>query len=272
MSIKLVFGRTKEIVSNIDELIKAAFESTFATDSTMSKKERQTYHYYIRIIAELGWPAYNDADFDFHKHIVDLVETEQYEKIEDAIYDHYDAVYIQELQEILEDAPLINSGRLPILKEAFLLYNLGYYYGSVALLISQIGGIAKDIERELLNNGVCFDPDNEKLLESRYRVTRTSEKGKVIMALLENYKYNDEEKENLYSIGYFRSIVFNDQLKGEDLLHHTSRHMLLHGEQLTFGSKEQALKLILCVDILYNAAYVLYNELIIPSACMECQT
>ena len=250
MSIKLVMNRGNELVFDIDKIAKILCAGIHPINVTMSEKERQTYHFYIRIMAELGWPAYNDGDVDFHKHIVDLVETEEYEKVEDAIYNHYDAVYIKEFQEFLEDAPLINSERLPILREAFTLYSLGYYYGSVTLLISQIGGIAKDIERELLNKGVCFDSDNEKLLDSRYRVSRPSEKAKVIIALLESSKFNDEEGEHSYSIGYFRSIVFNEKLKGDDLLHHTSRHMVFHGDQLTFGTKEQALKLILCIVLI----------------------
>jgi len=262
MSIKLVMNRGNELVFDIDKIARILCAGIHPINVTMSEKERQTYHFYIRIMAELGWPAYNDGDLDFHKHIVNLVETEQYEKVEEAIYDHYDTVYIKELQELLEDAPLINGERLPILKEAFTLYSLGYYYGSVTLLTSQIGGIAKDIERELMKKGICFDSDNEKLLDSRYRVSKSSEKANVIIALLESSKFNDEEREYSYSIGYFRSIFFNEKLKGDDLLHHTSRHMVFHGDQLTFGTKEQALKLILCIDILYCVADVLYKELI----------
>ena len=259
---KVILVRDREIIFNIDKLAEAIFAGIPSLSITMSPQQRKTYHSYIRIMAELGWPAYNDNDFDFHERIVELFETGQCEKIESAIYDHYDTAYLQELQEFLEDVPLINRDRLPVLKEAFTLYNLGYYYGCVALLITQIGGIVKDIERELLNNHIHFDPDNEKLLGTQYIVSKGSERAKAIMTLLEGRKYNDEVGESEYSIEYFYSIIFKDPLKGDDLSHHTSRHMVVHGDQLTFGSIEQALKLILCIEILYDTADVLYSELI----------
>ena len=259
---KVIFMRDREIIINIDKLVEAIFAGIPSLDITMSPKQRQTYHSYIRIMNEFGWPAYNDSDFEFHKQIVELYETGQSEKIDSAIYDHYDTAYLQQLQESMEDTPLINSDRLPGLKEAFALYNLGLYRGCVALLITQIGGIVKDIEQELLKNNIHFDPHNEKLLESQCIASKGSEKWKVIMTLLEVGKYNDEEGESEYSIEYFRSIIFKNHLKGDDLFHHTNRHMVVHGEQLTFGSKEQALKLILCIEILYDTADVLYSELI----------
>lgn len=259
---KVILERDMEIVFDIDKIVKALFAGVQPLDITMSAKERLIYHSYIRIMDEFGWPAYNDSDFEFHKQIVELYETGQSEKIDSAIYDHYDTAYLQQLQESMEDTPLINSDRLPGLKEAFALYNLGFYRGCVALLITQIGGIVKDIEQELLKNNIHFDPHNEKLLESQYIASKGSEKGKVIMTLLAMGKYNDEEGESEYSIEYFRSIIFKNHLKGDDLFHHTNRHMVVHGDQLTFGSKEQALKMILCIEMLYDAADVLYTELI----------
>lgn len=263
VSTNSMFKEKMEVVFDIDRIVQAMFVTISTADISLSKKERQIYHSYIKIMAELGWPAYNDGDLNFHKRIVNLVETRQYEKIEPEIYNHYDAEYIKNLQDFMENIPIVNSARLTILKEAFTLYNLEYYYGSVVLLTSQIAGIVKDIERELSNNGISFDPNSKKLLGSRYKVSYGNEKAKVILTLLESSKYSDVEREHLYSIGYFRSILFSNKLEGDDLFHHTNRNMVFHGEQLTFGSKEQALKLILCIDMLYFVADVLYRELII---------
>ena len=60
------------------------------------------------------------------------------------------------------------------------------------------------------------------------------------------------KKENIYNlIGYFRSIIFSDKLDESRLDTDVSRNMVFHGEQLTFGSKDQALKLIICIDSLW---------------------
>lgn len=127
-------------------------------------------------------------------------------------------------------------------------------------MMSQIVGIVKDIEDFLIRNGSSYNPKNEELLSSRYHVTKNSEKGKTIVTLLEGKDLNDEQGEYLYLIGYFRNKIFSNKLETYDLTSQVNRHMIFHGEQLTFGSKEQALKLILCIDSLCWIAEVLCNK------------
>ena len=98
------------------------------------------------------------------------------------------------------------------------------------------------------------------MLSTRYRVSKKSEKGKTIATLLEGKDKNDEQGEYLYLIGYFRNKIFSNKLEVGDLTTQVNRHMIFHGEQLTFGTKEQALKLILCIDSLCWIAEVLYNK------------
>lgn len=243
-----------------ERIVEAVIRAVPEHELDMSELEKINYHDYIRKMAEIEWPAFLDGDVDFHEQIIRLYNEGLFEKIKETIYNHYDAIYIKDLQDQLEASSVIKEGRIPILKEAFLLYHLGYFYGSVTLMMSQIIGIVKDIEDFLIQNGSSYNPKNEELLSLRYHVTKNSEKGKTILTLLEGKDLNDEQREYLYLIGYFRNKIFSHKLEVCDLTSQVSRHMIFHGEQLTFGSKEQALKLILCIDSLCWIAEVLCNK------------
>ncbi len=239
---------------DIDKIVEAIMLA-------MDKQQEQNYHDYIRIMAEIGWPAYLDGDFDFHERIIKFYENKLFDKIEEAIYTHYNDIYIDELQERLEKSLIIKNARNHIFKEAFLLYKLGYYYGCVASLMTQVIGVIKDIENYFIQNGAAYAEKNIKLLSSRYKVSENSEKGKLIATLLEGKDLNDEQGEYWYLIGYFRNKIFRDKLDDCELSTQVNRNMIFHSNQLSFGSKEQALKLIICIDSLCWISEVIYDKL-----------
>lgn len=245
-----------------DAFFKSEFYVEPKIDFQLSKEEKESYHQFIWNMAEIGWPAYMDGDLDFHKTINALFENGEYDEIINTIYSHYDNDYIEILAKQIEDSCVLKKDRIPVIQEALELYKLGYYYGSVAILLSQIIGIVKDIESFCEENNMPFNPENEKQLLARYKVSINSDKKRVIAALMEGMDRNDVEREYLYLIGYFRNIIFYNELSEESqLTTDVNRNMVLHGEQLTFGSKEQALKLILCTDALFWVSEVLSEDL-----------
>lgn len=254
-------------IENLCKAVSIAFpepkiDFDFEIDFNLSKEEKENYHQFIWNMAEIGWPAYMDGDLDFHKTINALFENGEYDEIINTIYSHYDNDYIEILAKQIEDSCVLKKDRIPVIQEALELYKLGYYYGSVAILLSQIIGIVKDIESFCEENNMPFNSENEKQLLARYKVSINSDKKRVIAALMEGMDRNDVEREYLYLIGYFRNIVFYNELSEESqLTTDVNRNMVLHGEQLTFGSKEQALKLILCTDALFWVSEVLSEEL-----------
>lgn len=254
-------------IEKISKAVSTAFPESkidfdLELDFSLSKEEKENYHQFIWNMAEIGWPAYMDGDLDFHKTINTLFENGEYDEIINTIYSHYDNNYIEALAKQIEGSCVLKRERIPVMLEGLELYKLGYYYGSVAILLSQIIGIVKDIESFCEENNIPFKPENEKQLLARYNVSKNSDKKRVIAALMEGMDRNDLEREYLYLIGYFRNIIFYNELSEESqLTTDVNRNMVLHGEQLTFGSKEQALKLILCTDALCWVSKVLSEEL-----------
>ena len=47
----------------------------------------------------------------------------------------------------------------------------------------------------------------------------------------------------------------------EEMEKHVNRHLLCHGAQLNYGTKEHALKVILCIDALATVAAVIADNL-----------
>ena len=63
-----------------------------------------------------------------------------------------------------------------------------------------------------------------------------------------------------YLIGYLRMKVLGDKLSEEDLSEHANRHAICHGRQCNYGSKEHALRTILCIAALECAADVIAEQ------------
>ena len=116
--------------------------------------ESQNYTDFLRIMAELEWPAFLDYDTEFHATICDLFDNSLYDDIYNAVFDHYDAFYVKDLEDQIENSSIINKQRIPIITEALKLYILGFYYGCITTILSQMVGIVKDIEKFLEDGSI----------------------------------------------------------------------------------------------------------------------
>ena len=139
--ISSIIKRDGRVVLFDMEKIAAAVEKALQSTSyydRLSDEEQENYHSYVRIMAELDWPAYINGDTIFHQMIIDSYESDGALGVEAAIYNYYGALYLKELENQLSSSEVIKSERLPLFHEALLLYQLGYYYGAVAILIAPI--------------------------------------------------------------------------------------------------------------------------------------
>lgn len=246
------------------EKIAAAVEKAMQATSYYdyySEREQENYHDYVRIMAELDWPAYINGDTIFHQIVVDRYESEGVPGVEAAIYDYYGALYLKDLEDQLTASSVIKKERLPLFHEALLLYQLGYYFGAVAILITQIIGITADIEQFLKKNNASYDPKTLNLIRKRYGFDHTNDVSRVMTAVVEGMSIDDDENEYGFLLGYLRFKVFRTHMPETDTEKHVNRHMICHGTQLNYGTKEHALKVILCIDALAWVAEVITDNL-----------
>lgn len=250
-------------ISKISLAIQTILDSRYTDfDSEWSAEELENYRKFLLTMAELEWPVFLEGDTDFHAEIALLLEEDNAEGIVNALYDNYDdPLFLKWIKDRLEESEVIHPARIAAIREAFLLYQLGYYYGTVAILIPQISGILTDIDRYIASSGHGYKKKNIDLIDSRYRVSKTNEKGKLIKILLEAKDVDGDDREYDYLMGYFRTKFLGNKLSEEELSNHPNRHAFCHGEQCNYGTKEHALKSILCIDTLEYVASVIAENL-----------
>lgn len=249
---------SSKICQAIIEMVEAIVDASYLERST--EEERENYQKFVLIMAELDWPAFLEYDPDLHAEIISCVEVEDVEGIIDTLYSYFGALFLKELEERIEESEVIQPKRLPAIREAILLYQLGYYYGAVAILITQMEGILSDIDEYIVRTGRLYNEKNLRLIDTRYKVSLKKEKGLVIKTLLEAKDVDGVTREYDYLIGYLRMKVLGDKLSEEELSEHANRHEICHGKQCNYGSKEHALKIILCIDALEYVATVIANS------------
>ena len=255
-----IFTRTGEVVFDMDKIAAAIEKACQAELAAEREAEAEQYRKYIAVMRKLGWPAFLDADTDFHQKIVESFEGGKFEEIKYLIYEHYSHLYLVGLEERISESCVIKKDRLPSLSEALLLYQLRYYHGAVAIITPQLIGIVSDLERYMEEHSMSYNPDNIFEIERGCGLESNSEKGRVLKAVLEGRDLNDEQGEYDCLTNYLRFKVFENRMSDENTEHHVNRHLFSHGIQVNYGTKDHALRVIMCMDALVWITQVISDE------------
>ena len=248
------------VTFDISKIIAAITKAYEAQEAQRSEVELSNYHEYVQIMAEFEWPAFLEYDPKFHRQIIDCMNNTDVDAFHHLIEQHFGVPFISELEEKCLSSPILTKSRQAPLEEAFTLYRTGHYFGAVAILMTQLEGILGDIEKFLKREGFHPNPKNEDLLSTRYKTSSTSEKGRMIKIILEAMDLDDVVGEYSYLIGYIRFKVLGGTLSQSEQGVHANRHLICHGKQTAFGTKEHALKIFLCLDSLMKVANVILER------------
>ena len=251
-------------VMNFDrsKIFEAIEKAWLSSCELSTKEELENYRNYLRVMAELDWPAFFEYEPYFHKTILQCVNDHDMDRLLLVLYERFDSQYLRDLERRLYASPVIGDQRRQPICEAFRLYRHKYYFGAGAIFVDQMEGIIKDISEYVSRYKVGYSERTLALVESRYKVKARSEKGQVIMALLEARESSRILGEFDYMIGYFRMKFFKNDMTPEELEENANRHGVNHGNQCNYGTREHALRLILCLDALgYVAEILARNEL-----------
>ena len=97
-------------------------------------------------------------------------------------------------------------------------------------------------------------------IESGCGLRASSEKGRILKAVLEGKDINDEQGEYDCLTNYLRFKIFENRMSDEDTAHHVSRHLFSHGIQVNYGTRNHALRVIMCLDALVWITQVIAEE------------
>ncbi|MCD7892356.1 MAG: hypothetical protein LUG60_01520 [Erysipelotrichaceae bacterium] len=220
---------------------------------------------YLMALKDYKWPLYSLNDSDFIDVILDFSEKEVFQNVMDeTIISILTNDYIQNLNFKFNHQDESKNWS-PILDEIIISYLQGLYFSSTTLSMCTISGIINDL----------FEKYDDYLEKSRENLN-------ILADFLElsnndlNSKNKDEKRKlalivNDIDMGYFRwqnalYYIFKDVYTSKNKNYDPNqpcRNMICHGIQTNYGTKEHALKAILCIDIVIWLDNYMYNKYMI---------
>lgn len=210
-----------EIYSQHFERIQRAIEET-----------RDTREKFGLIMLEVGWPPPNELTLKGERKIVELYEEEGAEAVERALEEQLPEVYDEETLDTLverwRNRQLLDD-RIPILEQAVEAHTKGLYYLSIPAIYAQIEGTVVD---GFGHTGWLsgYDDYVEELLDT-------------------NEWWTDDQ--------IIRELILDEVLAdfkhGDPLPSEMSRHAILHGADVNYGTSTNSLRAILLFDKVQEA-------------------
>lgn len=217
----------------------------------ISEEVRKRYKF-IYIAKYIEFPIFLECDTKLQEMVLDIckdTDPEDYplEEIKHCIYSYYDEDMLEYILDSWCNEPWVDNERKEALREAIKSYNIGLYYGCTSILMCQLGGIINDLYTKSDTEKKIPVEDRKEMLAVYNINSKNSEKAKLIQMLCSQSRgilqwYSSSE----YFVHYTYSSSKNKALFEIQ----PGRNKICHGEQTNYGTKEHALKAILCIDII----------------------
>lgn len=184
----------------------------------------------------LGYPPHNDISIPEIRGIVDLYNSlngdlQKIKPIVDSFYiEKFDDVYIRDkFFGKWTNSGLLNN-RSNIIEESLICFEQELYFAAIPLMFSQLEGLIADKNRhEGSMNGREFKKYMDKLFNSK-----------------SSFSYDDE------LFNFFSNVLIVGFGHQEELKSFLSRHAIIHGGDVEYGTKENYIKLILFFDSVHD--------------------
>lgn len=217
---------------------------------------------FLTVLDEMEWPLY----LIFSDELMAKVnkQREMSMSSQTLIFEYCNNEFLDRLENDWNDSFVIQIERLPILKEAVLLYKKENYYGVVSIMMCQLMGIITDTYNMQRSYGKDFTLEDITTAFESYNPGKNARK--YINTKNENYKRKEKNqllwfvsdaKEGFHYWVHAVRYIYNTILTSDDNMSESMnpcRNKICHGEQLNFGTKEHGLKAILTVDMMIRLA------------------
>lgn len=210
---------------------------------------------FLKIADEIEFPIYLESDSELQDRLLysykqngnQCNEKEMFE----IILEYYDDDYIGRILNGIKNVHVFSAQRVVLLEEGIEAYQLGLYGPSASLFVDQLSGMIRDVYKKLSTfYRISNKEKNELLISYNQNCKPDSEKGMLLQIV-------DSQSQGFiiwYKVlQYFLNIVYSS--KGHDMNTQPQRHMICHGKQTNYNTKEMNLKLILCMDIIAELAW-----------------
>lgn len=208
---------------------------------------------FMEIADEIGYPIYMEIDTELEDKIICsyIRNNNQCNKreMQMIIWDYYKDEYIECILSSIKNVQVFNPDRVTLIEEGIRAYQLGLYGSSASLFAAQLSGMINDVYKEMNTFHRFSKKEKQEIInEFNQRCQPDSEKG-ILMQIICCQPYAFVWVKVLQ---HFLTITYSSN---ENMENHPQRHMICHGKQTNYNTKEMNLKLILCIDIILELAW-----------------
>lgn len=209
---------------------------------------------FLKIAEEIGFPVYLECDTELQDMLIEIYRDNNNrcdkEKMQQIVMNYYNEDYVDSIFNGFITTNTFKE-RVSLFREGIKAYQLGLYGAANALFITQMGGMISDIYNEL-SNVHKFTRTERKEIKKVFELGNCHDNSEKVM-LAEVISEQDTGIMTWYQVArYFFNYTYKSGKKDMDV--HPKRHMICHGIQTNFNTKEMSLKIILCMDILAELA------------------
>ncbi len=232
-------------------------------------KDLSDRNLFLKIGDEMGFPIYLEVDSELQDRLIASYRKNgnqcNKKEMREIILNYYNDDYIDRILDGIKNVHVFNPERAALIEEGIETYGLALYGSSASLFAAQLSGMICDVYRELskfyrISNNV----KKELLIRYNQNCRTDSEKGMLLQIV-------DSQSQGFIIwhkiLRHFLDVVYSP--KGNDMDTQPQRHMICHGKQTNYNTKEMNLKLILCMDIIAELAWRVkemqeeYSEIVI---------
>ena len=170
------------------------------------------------------------------------------------ILDYYNDDYIDGILNSIKNVQIFNSDRVILIEDGIKAYQSGFYASSASLFAAQLSGMISDVYKEMNTIRRFSKQEKQELIaEFQQNCKPDSEKGMLLQVI----SYQTNGVFMWYKVlQYFLNIIYSSN---ENMAEYPQRHMICHGKQTNYNTKEMNLKLILCMDIISELAWRIHK-------------
>lgn len=211
---------------------------------------------FLKIIDEIGFPMYLEINTELQDRLLESYRMNNnccnIKEMQQIIIEYCNDEYLEKIIQGVTNTSVFSSQRKALLLEGISVYQIGYYASSGALFAAQMSGMIRDIYDSLKTVHKFTYKERVKIKEyfDLQRCRDDSEKTMLAEIL---YVQEDELILLFKAVDYFIKTIYSSGSRCME--EQPKRHLILHGIQTNFNTKEMNLKQIICIDILTELAW-----------------
>lgn len=246
-----VFNSVGAIGQRMQEILNSFnFQERLLDLRELAKRAEETTLSFKTIVIELGFPPHDFMPIYSMRRVIQLYEEKGIEYTK-RFLERYMCMFVYDKETLIEihnswqQAEWLEK-RLPIINTVIEGHFNGYYMLTVPTILAQIEGVL--VEGILKLEAV--DPDVKIKYEHQKNFL-----GQFLLGSKSSFSFDEQIEEF-----YLKTVLANFD-RGKEVGSDLSRHAILHGEDVNYGTKINSLKGILVFDYLFGKLNEAYEDI-----------